>query len=57
MPHIAVKYMHKLLNLNPVYEMIEQKDIINRYGIKNLYLYLLVKFSSVDRAEKSKWYQ
>jgi hypothetical protein len=43
--------------MEPIFTIIEKNDITKIYLRKNLYLYLLIKYSGVARAEKSKWYQ
>ena len=50
MPHTALYYMHKLLDLEPTLDLIGQKEILTKYSIQNKFIYLLIKYNGLQYA-------
>jgi hypothetical protein len=38
-------------------KLVEEREVSKIYGVRNWYLYLLIKYGGAGVAEQSKWYK
>ncbi len=57
MPPTAIYYLHSLFDMKSLMTQIEEREVSKIYGVRNRYLYLLIKYEVAGVAEQSKWYK